>query len=101
MFFLGDEGKEAERTLEQNLFIAHRNFAGKQRALSRILGRLQGQMLPDVSSLQAYLQASTGMRQALPPSEPFLPPFMDFSSFFRGSGKLPFPISPAKIWKHS
>ena len=43
--------------MEQEFFVGYHNFAGKQRTLSRILGKLQGQALPDVSSFQAYLQA--------------------------------------------
>ena len=43
--------------MEHDFLIGYHNFAGKQRTLSRILGKLQGQALPDVSSFQAYLQA--------------------------------------------
>ena len=43
--------------MKQDFFIGYHNFAGKQRTLSRILGKLQGQVLPDVSSFEAYLQA--------------------------------------------
>jgi integrase/recombinase XerD len=43
--------------MEHDFLIGYHNFAGKQRTLGRILGKLQGQVLPDVSSFQAYLQA--------------------------------------------
>jgi integrase/recombinase XerD len=43
--------------MEQDFFVGYHNFAGKQRTLSRILGKLQGQGLPDISSFGTYLQA--------------------------------------------
>lgn len=43
--------------MEQDFFIGYHNFAGKQRTLSRILGKLQGQELPSISSFTTYLQA--------------------------------------------
>jgi len=42
--------------MERDFLIGYHNFAGKQRTLSRILGKLQRQALPDVSSFQGYLQ---------------------------------------------
>jgi integrase len=43
--------------MEQDFFVGYHNFAGKQRTLSRILGKLQGQDLPSLSSFTVYLQA--------------------------------------------
>ena len=43
--------------MEQDFFIGYHNFAGKQRTLSRILERLQGQDLPSIPSFKIYLQA--------------------------------------------
>lgn len=43
--------------MEQDFFVGYHNFAGKQQTLSRILGKLQGQDLPSLSSFTVYLQA--------------------------------------------
>jgi integrase/recombinase XerD len=43
--------------MEQDFFVGYHNFAGKQRTLSRILGKLQGQDLPSIPSFKIYLQA--------------------------------------------
>jgi len=43
--------------MEQDFFVGYHNFAGKQRTLSRILERLQGQDLPSIPSFKVYLQA--------------------------------------------
>jgi hypothetical protein len=40
-----------------DFFVGYHNFAGKQRTLSRILEKLQGQDLPSLSSFTVYLQA--------------------------------------------
>jgi len=43
--------------MEQDFFVGYHNFAGKQRTLSRILEKLQGQDLPSIPSFKIYLQA--------------------------------------------
>lgn len=43
--------------MEQDFFVGYHNFAGKQRTLSRILEKLQGQDLPSLPSFRVYLQA--------------------------------------------
>ena len=43
--------------MEQDFFVGYHNFAGKQRTLSRILEKLQGQDLPSIPSFKVYLQA--------------------------------------------
>jgi integrase/recombinase XerD len=43
--------------MEQDFFVGYHNFAGKQRTLSRILEKLQGQDLPSLSFFTVYLQA--------------------------------------------
>jgi site-specific recombinase XerD len=43
--------------MEQDFFVGYHNFAGKQRTLSRLLEKLQGQDLPSIPSFTDYLQA--------------------------------------------
>jgi hypothetical protein len=43
--------------MEQDFFVGYHNFAGKQRTLSGILEKLQGQDLPSIPSFTVYLQA--------------------------------------------
>ena len=43
--------------MEQDFFVGYHNFAAKQRILSRILEKLQGQDLPPLSFFTVYLQA--------------------------------------------
>jgi len=43
--------------MEQDFFVGYHNFAGKQRILTRILGKLRESDLPSIPSFKIYLQA--------------------------------------------
>src|SRR5512143_2121231 len=43
--------------MEQDFFVGYHNFAGKQRVLTRILGKLREADLPSIPSFTIYLQA--------------------------------------------
>ena len=43
--------------MEQDFFVGYYNFAGKQRVLTRILGKLRESDLPSIPSFTIYLQA--------------------------------------------
>jgi len=43
--------------MEQDFLIGYHDFAGKQKTLRRILGKLQDQVLPLISAFETYLQA--------------------------------------------
>jgi len=43
--------------MEQDFFVGYHNFAGKQRVLTRILGKLRESDLPSIPSFRVYLQA--------------------------------------------